>query len=149
MSFPETVKLLQFRAAYQLPVHAGIETGIFAQHALTLETAYTPGSLYINKLSKRADVISAIPARMTSSPMLKEMTVPIFSCLWVCIVGYSRWSAFRIANRSTRSPADLSALMPRPAASRSCWKECSTLKVLSEEITSLSKLVDGKAATAH
>src|SRR6266508_2567018 len=58
MSFPETVKLLQFRAAYKLPVHAGIETGIFAQHALTLETAYTPGSLYINQALKegRCDI---------------------------------------------------------------------------------------------
>ena len=47
MSFSETIKLLQFRAAYNLPVHAGIETGIFTRHALTLETAYTPGSLHI------------------------------------------------------------------------------------------------------
>jgi len=58
MSFPETVKLLQFRAAYNLPVHAGIETGIFARHALTLKTAYTPGSLYINQALKegRCDI---------------------------------------------------------------------------------------------
>lgn len=47
MSFPETVKLLQFRAAYNLPVHAGMETGIFARHGLTVEIAYTPGSLYV------------------------------------------------------------------------------------------------------
>jgi ABC-type nitrate/sulfonate/bicarbonate transport system substrate-binding protein len=58
MSFPETLKLLQFRAAYNLPVHAGIETGIFARHALTLETAYTPGSLYISQALKegRCDI---------------------------------------------------------------------------------------------
>ena len=48
----ETVKLLQFRAAYNLPVHAGIETGIFARHGLTLETAYTPGSLYLSQALK-------------------------------------------------------------------------------------------------
>ena len=48
----ETVKLIQFRAAYNLPVHAGIETGIFARHALTLDTAYTPGSLYISQALK-------------------------------------------------------------------------------------------------
>lgn len=52
MSFPETVKLIQFRAAYNLPVHAGIETGIFARHALTVESEYTPGSLYINQALK-------------------------------------------------------------------------------------------------
>lgn len=58
MSFPQTVKLLQFRAAYNLPVHAGIETGIFARHALTVETDYTPGSLYTNQALKegRCDI---------------------------------------------------------------------------------------------
>ncbi len=58
MSIPETIKLLQFRAAYNLPVHAGIEAGIFARHGLTLETAYTPGSLYISQALKegRCDI---------------------------------------------------------------------------------------------
>lgn len=45
----DTLKLIQFRAAYNLPVHAGIETGIFARHGIALETAYTPGSLYISQ----------------------------------------------------------------------------------------------------
>lgn len=45
----ETLKLIQFRAAYNLPVHVGIETGIFARHDLALETTYTPGSLYISQ----------------------------------------------------------------------------------------------------
>lgn len=49
----ETLKLIQFRAAYNLPVHAGIETGIFARHRLALETAYTPGSLYLSRRQKR------------------------------------------------------------------------------------------------
>jgi ABC-type nitrate/sulfonate/bicarbonate transport system substrate-binding protein len=49
MSFAETIRLLQFRAAYNLPVHAGIETGIFARHGLTVETEYTPGSLYLSE----------------------------------------------------------------------------------------------------
>ena len=48
----ETLKLIQFRAAYNLPVHAGIETGIFARHGLALETVYTPGSLYISQALK-------------------------------------------------------------------------------------------------
>lgn len=52
MSSTETLKLIQFRAAYNLPVHAGIEAGIFARHALTVETAYTPGSLYITRVLK-------------------------------------------------------------------------------------------------
>jgi ABC-type nitrate/sulfonate/bicarbonate transport system substrate-binding protein len=49
MSSPETIKLIQFRAAYNLPVHAGIETGIFARHGLYVETAYTPGSSYMTQ----------------------------------------------------------------------------------------------------
>src|SRR5918992_2507786 len=58
IAMPETIKLIQFRAAYNLPVHAGIETGIFARHALTVETAYTPGSLYISQALKegRCDI---------------------------------------------------------------------------------------------
>jgi ABC-type nitrate/sulfonate/bicarbonate transport system substrate-binding protein len=47
-----TLKLIQFRAAYNLPIHAGIETGIFARRALDLETAYTRGSLYISQALK-------------------------------------------------------------------------------------------------
>ena len=55
---PETLKLLQFRAAYNVPVHAAIETGIFARHELTVETAYTPGSVYIIQALKegRCDI---------------------------------------------------------------------------------------------
>ncbi len=58
MGLQETIKLLQFRAAYNLPVHVGMETGIFARRGLTIETAYTPGSLYINQALKdgRCDI---------------------------------------------------------------------------------------------
>ena len=48
-SMAEILKLIQFRAAYNLPVHAGIEAGIFARHGLALETAYTPGSSYLSR----------------------------------------------------------------------------------------------------
>lgn len=43
----ETLKLVQFRAAYNLPIHAAMEQGIFARHGLALEIAYTPGSAYV------------------------------------------------------------------------------------------------------
>jgi ABC-type nitrate/sulfonate/bicarbonate transport system substrate-binding protein len=54
----EILKLLQFRAAYNLPVHVAIETGIFGRHELTVETAYTPGSVYIIQALKegRCDI---------------------------------------------------------------------------------------------
>ncbi len=45
-----TLKLIQFRAAYNLPIHAGIETGIFARHGLALETAYTQAPYISAKL---------------------------------------------------------------------------------------------------
>src|SRR5690242_8706052 len=54
-SMTETLKLIQFRAAYNLPVHVGIETGIFARHGLTLETAFTPGSLYSSQALKQGE----------------------------------------------------------------------------------------------
>ena len=79
----ETLKLLQFRAAYNLPIHAGIETGIFAHHGLALEIAYTPGSLYLSQALKEGLYDSAIPAPMMSSPTLKTMTALIFLSLWV------------------------------------------------------------------
>ena len=43
------LRLIQFRAGYNLPVHAGIELGLFTQLGLELEVAYTPGSAYLNK----------------------------------------------------------------------------------------------------
>jgi ABC-type nitrate/sulfonate/bicarbonate transport system substrate-binding protein len=41
------LRLLQFRAGYNLPVHAAVEHGIFATHDLEVEVAYTPGSDYL------------------------------------------------------------------------------------------------------
>jgi len=38
------LRLIQFRAAYNLPVHAAIAHGIFAKHGLEVEVIYTPGS---------------------------------------------------------------------------------------------------------
>lgn len=43
----EPIKLIQFRAAYNLPVHAAIEHGIFAEHGLSVDCEYTPGSDYL------------------------------------------------------------------------------------------------------
>jgi ABC-type nitrate/sulfonate/bicarbonate transport system substrate-binding protein len=44
MASLDKLRLIQFRAAYNLPVHAGVEHGIFAKHGLEVEAAYTPGS---------------------------------------------------------------------------------------------------------
>ena len=41
------IKLIQFKAAYNLPVHAAIQNGIFAQQGLTVDFEYTPGSAYL------------------------------------------------------------------------------------------------------
>jgi len=53
MSSLETVRLLQFRAAYNLPIHAGVETGIFPRHGLALEIAYTPSASYLIQFLKQ------------------------------------------------------------------------------------------------
>jgi ABC-type nitrate/sulfonate/bicarbonate transport system substrate-binding protein len=41
------LRLIQFRAAYNLPVQAAAENGIFAKHGLEVEAAYTPGSDFL------------------------------------------------------------------------------------------------------
>jgi ABC-type nitrate/sulfonate/bicarbonate transport system substrate-binding protein len=41
------LRLIQFRAAYNLPVHAAVENGIFARHGIEVEVAYTPGSDFL------------------------------------------------------------------------------------------------------
>lgn len=41
------IRLIQFRAAYNLPVHAAMENGIFAGAGLAVEAEYTPGSAYL------------------------------------------------------------------------------------------------------
>lgn len=47
MASLEHLRLIQFRAAYNLPVHVAIEHGIFAKHGLEVEVAYTPGSDFL------------------------------------------------------------------------------------------------------
>jgi ABC-type nitrate/sulfonate/bicarbonate transport system substrate-binding protein len=41
------LRLIQFKAGYNLPVHVGREKGIFERHDLEIDFAYTPGSLYL------------------------------------------------------------------------------------------------------
>ena len=41
------LRLIQFKAAYNLPVHVGREKGIFERHGLEVDFTYTPGSLYL------------------------------------------------------------------------------------------------------
>ena len=47
--------LIQFRAGYNLPVHAGREQGIFARHGLEIDITYTPGSLYISDALRKGE----------------------------------------------------------------------------------------------
>jgi ABC-type nitrate/sulfonate/bicarbonate transport system substrate-binding protein len=49
------IRLIQFRAGYNLPVHAGREQGIFARHGLDIEITYTPGSLYISDALRKGE----------------------------------------------------------------------------------------------
>lgn len=49
------LRLIQFSAGYNLPVHAGREKGIFERHGLEFEIAYTPGSLYLSDALRKGD----------------------------------------------------------------------------------------------
>ena len=41
------IRLIQFRAAYNLPVHAAVENGLFTGNGLAVEIEYTPGSAFL------------------------------------------------------------------------------------------------------
>ena len=45
----KSIRLIQFRAGYNLPVHVAMESGHFARAGLEVEVAYTPGSTYLNE----------------------------------------------------------------------------------------------------
>lgn len=47
MTSPTPIRLIQFRAGYNLPVHAASEAGHFARHGLEVEAFYTPNSVYL------------------------------------------------------------------------------------------------------
>jgi len=49
MSAQTFLRLIQFRAGYNLIVHAAIEQGHFAKHGLEVEVVYTPGSAYLTE----------------------------------------------------------------------------------------------------
>jgi len=49
------LRLIQFRAGYNLPVHVGRERGIFDRHSLDIEIAYTPGSLYLSEALRKEE----------------------------------------------------------------------------------------------
>ncbi len=49
------LRLIQFRAGYNLPVHAGRAQGIFKRHGLEIEITYTPGSLYISDALRKGE----------------------------------------------------------------------------------------------
>jgi len=55
MNSQTTLRLIQFRAAYNLPVHVGIEGGHFSRHGLKVEVAYTPGSVYLCEALKTGE----------------------------------------------------------------------------------------------
>jgi ABC-type nitrate/sulfonate/bicarbonate transport system substrate-binding protein len=44
---PTRLRLIQFKAGYNVPVHVGRQHGVFARHGLEVEFAYTPGSRYL------------------------------------------------------------------------------------------------------
>jgi ABC-type nitrate/sulfonate/bicarbonate transport system substrate-binding protein len=56
------LRLIQFRAAYNLPVHAAVEHGIFAKHGLEVEVAYTPGSDFMIEALETGEFQIAHPA---------------------------------------------------------------------------------------
>lgn len=55
MSDLARLRLIQFKAAYNLPVHVAREKGIFARHGLKVDFTYTPGSLYLAEALRKGE----------------------------------------------------------------------------------------------
>jgi ABC-type nitrate/sulfonate/bicarbonate transport system substrate-binding protein len=55
MSVISRIRLIQFRAGYNLPVHAGREQGIFERHGLEIDITYTPGSLFLSEALRKGE----------------------------------------------------------------------------------------------
>ena len=49
------LRLIQFKAGYNLPVHVGREKGIFERYGLEINFAYTPGSLYLAEALRKGE----------------------------------------------------------------------------------------------
>jgi NitT/TauT family transport system substrate-binding protein len=80
MASLDHLRLIQFRAAYNLPVHAARDHGIFAKHGLEVEVAYTPGSDFLIEALQTGqfqighpaadDVVAAVESNGTSDLFL-------------------------------------------------------------------------------
>lgn len=74
------LRLIQFRAGYNVVVHAALEHALFTRHGLEIEIAYTPGSLYLSDALRAGefdightgadDVIADIETRSASDLFL-------------------------------------------------------------------------------
>ncbi|MGE5817545.1 MAG: ABC transporter substrate-binding protein [Deltaproteobacteria bacterium] len=49
------LRLIQFKAAYNLPVHVAREKGIFERQGLEVDFSYTPGSLYLAEALRKGE----------------------------------------------------------------------------------------------
>jgi ABC-type nitrate/sulfonate/bicarbonate transport system substrate-binding protein len=49
------LRLIQFKAGYNLPIHAGREQRIFERHGLEIDITYTPGSLYLSDALRKGE----------------------------------------------------------------------------------------------
>jgi ABC-type nitrate/sulfonate/bicarbonate transport system substrate-binding protein len=49
------LRLIQFKAAYNLPIHVASEKGICERHGLDVDFTYTPGSLYLAEALRKGE----------------------------------------------------------------------------------------------
>ena len=87
MARSDHLRLLQFRAGYNLPVHAAVKHGIFATHDLEVEVAYTPGSDYLIESLQTGKCEIAHPAaddlwRRLKANLISTIAKSIYFSLW-------------------------------------------------------------------
>ena len=95
------LRLIQFRAGYNLPVHVAMEMGHFARHGLKLDVIFTPGSTYLMEALKAGhfeighaaadDLVADVEAKKMSATEASELFLfmGIFSGL-ISLVGSPR-----------------------------------------------------------
>ena len=55
MNSPTQLRLIQFKAGYNLPVHAAVEMGVFSKNGVEVEISYTPGSVHLMEAMKAGE----------------------------------------------------------------------------------------------
>lgn len=96
------LKVIYFRAAYNLPVTLGVERGVFARHGLELDIAYTKGSIMISEALLSGDRDLGALAMDDIVYEVEKRNADLFA-----FMGYNSGTIQLMARPGLRAAADL------------------------------------------